>query len=249
MGLSSRRWAAFACCLLLLVGGGGVFAADNPPGWKVVLIAGDPGAPAFDHATAAIRERLLARGVAPADVQMLSAIPSAAAREGGRLSRLDAVLSAIAQMHPSRGQGCLVFATSHGSYHEGLVMAPSEDYLTPAALDRALVAGCGEAPTVVVISGCFSGTFAQKPLARPNRIVLTAAREDRPSFGCGAGFEYTVYDRCLLAAFDRDPTWRAAYATIRSCVAAREQEMRFPASGPRAFFGGKVDGLEIPRAP
>jgi hypothetical protein len=211
--------------------------------YKAVLVAGDRSAPAFDHATEAMRARLIARHVAPADIQRLSAAP--VARDEVRSSTLGHVLSAIARMHPAPGQGCFVFMTSHGAYKGGLVLVPSRDYLTPAALDNALTAGCGNAPTVAIVSGCFSGTFTKPPMARANRIVLTAAREDRPSFGCGADFEYTVYDRCLLEAMDLGGTWPDAYARIQTCVTGQEHEMGFRASEPRAWFGAAVREMPV----
>jgi hypothetical protein len=213
--------------------------------YKAVLIAGDRSAAAFDHAVAAMRDWLLARQVAAADIQLLSAAP----RGEARLATLPNVLAAIEHMHPAPGEGCLVFATSHGAYQDGLVLAPSAGFLTPAALDRALTLGCGAAPAVAIISGCFSGDFVKPPMARANRIVLTAAREDRPSFGCGAGFEYTVYDRCLLESIDRAGTWRTAYVMIRACVSEREKEQRFPASEPRAWFGAALTGMALPPRP
>jgi hypothetical protein len=213
--------------------------------YKAVLVAGDRSAAAFDHATEAMQDRLLARQVAPADIQRLSAAP--AAEEGVRSSSLGHVLAAIERIHPVEGQGCLIFATSHGAYKDGLVLVPSRDFLTPAALDRALLRGCGDAPTVAIISGCFSGSFTKAPMNRANRAILTAAREDRPSFGCGAGFEYTVYDRCLLSAMDQATTWRSAYTMIRTCVSEREQELGFRPSEPQAWFGAAAVGLPVPR--
>lgn len=250
MRQSSGRLVRWVALLWLVAFVSGPVHGQSPEAlsglrYKAVLIAGDRGAAAFDHATEAMRDRLLARQVAPADIERLSAVPGS----GTRLSTLPNVLSAIERMHPAAGDGCLVFATSHGAYQDGLVLAPSEDFLTPVALDRALTRGCGAAPTVVIISGCFSGGFAKPPMARTNRIVLTAAREDRPSFGCGAEFEYTVYDRCLLETMDRAGTWRAAYALIRSCVSATEKEARFPPSEPRAWFGEALSGMPLPRVP
>jgi hypothetical protein len=215
--------------------------------FKAVLAAGDRSAAAFDHATEAMRERLLAAHSAPADIQRLSAAPAEIAQDGVHSSSLGHVLAAIENMHPAPGEGCLVFATSHGAYHRGLVLMPSENFLTAVELDNALVKGCGNAPTVVVISGCFSGPFAKVPMARPNRIVLTAAREDRPSFGCGAEFEYTVYDRCLLQAMDQATGWRAVYAMIQACVSAREAELDERPSEPQAWFGEAVRGMPVPR--
>jgi hypothetical protein len=245
----SSKWRV-ALLLIVAISTGAAAAAWSPEAlsgshFKVALIAGDRSAPAFDHATEAVRDLLLARQVAPANIQRLSAV----ARDNARLATLANVLSAIEHLHPAAGEGCLVFATSHGSYREGLVLAASDNFLTPAALNRALASGCGNAPTVVIISGCFSGGFAKPPMARANRIVLTAARDNRPSFGCGAEFEYTVYDRCLLETLDRAGTWRPAYAMIQACVSAREKELGFPASGPQAWFGEAVTGMPIPRRP
>jgi hypothetical protein len=215
--------------------------------YKAVLVAGDSSAAAFDHATEAMRERLVAAGIAAGDIQRLSADRAIVGREGVRTAGLDNVLSAIEQLRPTAGQGCFVFATSHGAYRDGLVLMPSRSFLTPAALDKALRKGCGDAPTVVIVSSCFSGAFTTPPMARANRVILTAARDDRPSFGCGAGFEYTVYDRCLLQAMDHATVWRAAYAMIRACVTARETELGFPASDPRAWFGDAMHGVRVPR--
>jgi hypothetical protein len=236
-------WAVF---LLAIATASHAAVPDQAAGYRALLIAGDSSSPAFDNGTEAMRNRLLARQVAPADIQRLSSSPAA---DDVHSATLDHVLAAIEQLRPAPGQGCFVFATSHGGFGEGLVMMPSENFLTPAALDAALVRGCGDAPTVVVISGCYSGGFTRPPMARANRIVLTAAREDRPSFGCGTGFQYTFYDRCLLAAFDVSATWKAAYGLIRACVAQRERMFRFRPSEPRAFFGDAVSGLVIPQRP
>jgi hypothetical protein len=256
-------WLLARCAVFLLaIATVAHAAAPNPPPvpafapdtlsalhYKAVLIAGDLSATAFDHATEAMRDRLLARQVAASDIQRLSAAPAVIAEDGVRPSSLGNVLSAIERLRPAPGQGCFVFATSHGGFDEGLVLVPSENFLTPSALDAALASGCGNAPTVVIISGCYSGSFTKPPMARANRIILTAAREDRPSFGCGAGFQYTFYDRCLLHAMDLSPAWEAAYGMIRSCVAQREKVMGFRPSEPRAWFGAAVKGLPLPRSP
>lgn len=214
--------------------------------FKTVLIAGDASIAVFDRATAAVRDRLNARG-ATVDVVRFTSHPAVAAREGAVMASLDSVLGTIGQLRPGRGQGCLVYATSHGAFEQGLVFAASREFLTPNALDVALRLGCGDAPTVVVISGCFSGTFVEPPMRRPNRIVLTAARADRTSFGCGAEFDYTVYDKCFLRALDEAETWREAHTMIQGCVARREQEQGFsPPSGPRAWLGPEVAGLPMP---
>jgi hypothetical protein len=217
--------------------------------YKAVLTAGDWSSPAFDHATEAVRDRLLAHHAAPQDIQRLSASQAVVTQDEAASSTLKNVLSAIERLKPGPGQGCFVFATSHGAYEEGLVLVPSQNYLTPEALDAALKIGCGNAPTVVIVSACFSGIFAKPPMTKANRIILTAAREDRSSFGCGARFQYTFYDRCLLQGMDRSATWQAAFQTIRTCVLSRENALHFQPSGPQAAMGEAVADLPVPGLP
>ncbi len=214
--------------------------------YKAVLVAGDGRLPVFDNAVEGMASHLREGGLSAADVQRLSAAPAVVAQEGVRSATLDRVLGAVRAMRPGLGEGCLVYATSHGAPFRGLSLATSGEMLTPGALDRALAQGCGNAPTVVVISGCFSGTFAQAPMTRENRVVLTAARADRASFGCGAGRTYTVYDRCLLDAMSAGGSWRSLQDTIQGCVTTEERKGRFTPSQPQAWFGSAVAGLSAP---
>ena len=224
-------------------------AAAAPTRYKAVLISGDGSLPVFDNAVDGVAARLRERGVvASGALQRLSAMPAVIARGGVRSASLDHVLDAIRSMRPAAGEGCFVFATSHGAPVRGLELSWAGEMLGPAALDRALVAGCGNAPTVVIVSGCFSGNFTGSPMARANRTILAAARPDRASFGCGAGRAYTVYDRCLLDALDQGGDWRRAYGSIRRCVSNEEREGGFQPSEPQAYFGSAVAGLRLPVA-
>jgi hypothetical protein len=118
--------------------------------------------------------------------------------------------------------------------------------LGPGELDRALVTGCGTQPTIVIVSSCFSGIFAEPPMLRPNRIILTAARPDRASFGCGAGFIYTIFDQCLLGAIDGAADWHTVYDRARRCVAIHEAAMKLLPSEPQANFGALVSAMPGP---
>jgi hypothetical protein len=210
--------------------------------WKAVTVAGDPSLPVFDNATRDVVQSLAATGTL-AGVTRLSAAARSADESPATLGR---VIGAIEGMSPAEGEGCFVFLTSHGAARRGLLLARDDEALTPTALDRALARGCGTAPTVAIVSGCFTGSFTRPPMARPNRIVLSAARADRPSFGCGAGFTYTIFDECLLAALDGRSTWEAAYRTVRDCVERKEREQGFAASEPQAYFGPALAGIGLP---
>lgn len=231
-----------AACALLPAAAAPAASAAVP--YKAVLIAGDGSLPVFDNAMDGVAADLRRAGAA-SDIVRLSGTGAGRSLP----ATVGNVVEAIAAMRPAAGQGCLVFATSHGVHGGGLYLSAEEEVLTPATLDRALQAGCGSAPTVVVVSSCFSGSFAQAPMARPNRVILTAARVDRTSFGCGAGETYTVYDRCLLGRLDKRGTWPVAYDAIRRCVGAEERREGVTPSLPQAWFGGAVAGLTLPTGP
>lgn len=215
-------------------------AVEVPAGrWQAVLIAGDNNSPAFDNGIAALREKLTARGVR--DIRVLTSDPAAnpslpvatAANVSGALRRVG-------------GEACLAYITSHGD-RSGFVLRSARGTVSPAALVAALDAGCGARPTVVVVSACYSGVFMTPSMRRPNRIVLSAAASDRPSFGCGADDQYTYYDQCLLQQFDGATTWAQLAAATRACVANLEQQMgiRRP-SQPQTFVGSSVADLRMP---
>ncbi len=211
--------------------------------WKAVLVAGDARLPVFDNAVQRVQERLQHEGVAASDIRRLSAAP---VTDGVETASLGHVLRAIQEMKAGPGQGCLVYLTSHGAPDQGLALVPTRQFMSPAALSRALDAGCGAAPTVAIVSGCFSGNFARSPMRRPNRVILTAARADRASFGCGAGYTYTVFDKCLLQAIDQLSTWQGVYADVKACVSSEERRSDFVPSEPQAYFGPGVAGLRLP---
>ena len=228
--------------LLLLSPAAGVAAPAEAAGWQAVLVAGDNAEPVFDNAVAAVGRWLFARGVAAGDIHRLSA-NAPPGDPGVEPATARNILDRIASLRPGRGQQCLVFITSHGRQNEGIWLAYSGEFLEPGALARALSAGCGEVPTVAILSSCYSGSFTA--MRAPNRVIITAARADRPSFGCQADRTYTVFDECLLAALPRSATWRAAYHAEAGCVRRRERQLQVLPSQPQAFFGKAVRNLSI----
>ena len=219
-------------------------AAPPPARWQAVLIAGDKSEPVFDNGTAALYSRLAAIGVPAANIHRLSANGGYRdpAVEPATANRL---LQRIASLQPRPGERCLVFITSHGRRGRGVWLAAAGEYLQPGALAQALSAGCGRVPTVVVVSACYSGMFAGGPMSAPNRIVMTAARADRPSFGCQADRTYTVYDECLLDAVPRSASWRRVAEDTNACVSRHEQELGVLPSQPQASFGAAVQDLSV----
>jgi hypothetical protein len=220
-------------------------ARANPAArWQVVLAAGDDAEPVFDNATRALSKRLAAAGVPTTNIHRLSA--SAAELSATVEPALaGVVLQRIAALPARPGDRCLIFLTSHGERDTGLWLARSNTALRPDELAQALSRGCGAVPTVAVVSACFSGNFAAGRMAMPNRIVLTAARNDRPSFGCQVHRVYNFFDECLLDALPKSSTWREVAQGSRDCVRRMERALGAQPSDPQAYFGAVVANLDV----
>jgi hypothetical protein len=212
--------------------------------WHVVLVAGDDAEPVFDNATRAMTRRLAASGVPIENVHRFSA---SSTELGGKveLAYAEPILRRIAQLPAKPGDRCLIFFTSHGERGAGVWLARSNRALTPDELAGALSRGCGAVPTIVIVSACYSGSFATGKMAKPNRIILTAARGDRPSFGCQAHRTYNFFDECVLGVFPQSTTWRGVFDNANHCVRRMEQTLGMRASEPQAYFGGAVGALKL----
>src|SRR5262245_4544854 len=135
--------------------------------WRAVLIAGDNGSPAFDNGVEALQGKLAARGVR--DIRALTSDPEA------NPSRPVATQGNISSaLRTAGGDACFIFITSHGD-ERGASLRAAKGYLMPSNLADAVDAGCGQRPTVVIVSACHSGIFLNDSMRRPNRIVLSAA--------------------------------------------------------------------------
>jgi hypothetical protein len=209
--------------------------------YHAVLAAGDASIPNFDNAVLTLANRL----------QRADAKTTILTSDGGLVNdwrwyatawMMDEALSGV-----GKWDGCLVFVTSHGNEH-GLVMGMDNAegyYLTPARLAEILARNCGERPTVAIMSGCHTGTFLTALMKTENRIILTAARRDRTSFGCSADTSFTYFDECLLEAMGDAGTWAAIFERTKACVAKKEKAENFEPSLPQAFFGEAVKNLGI----
>jgi hypothetical protein len=76
------------------------------------------------------------------------------------------------------------------------------------------------------------------PLKGRNRMILTAARRDRSSFGCGQTDRYPYFDACILDVWKAASDFPDLARRARGCVSAREQiEGLRPASEPQYWIG------------
>jgi len=232
--------AALTCLALVLLAGSAESA--KLASWRVVLVAGDDSAAVFDNAVDRLTEIL--RGRPGIELYRLTSNRqlSSATRATASAKNIDRSLKGTA------AQGCFVFMTSHGTT-DGLYLSEDQEShrtLSPGKLDRILDADCGERPTVVVVSACHSGVFIGRASKGDNRIWLTAARDDRVSFGCGAEFDLTYFDECLIGAWPQSKSWAQLFDRANDCVRRKESELKESSSLPQAFFGDGVKDLELP---
>ncbi|MFN3513291.1 MAG: C13 family peptidase [Phenylobacterium sp.] len=237
-----RRAGLIAALVALALGLASPAAAGAFADWAAVVVAGDwkgsNGGPteAFDNARRDVSRELQRLGFAPANIRQFSVRPERY-RDRPSKSEPRGIYQALGELSGRAAGGCLVYFTSHGAPQGVLV---DETVLTPAILARMLDTTCGARPTVVVVSACYSGVFV-RPLAQPNRMVLTAARPDRTSFGCGEADRYPYFDDCVLQTTPRASDFVGLASAVRACVAEREvKEGMTPPSEPQVWIGAAL---------
>jgi hypothetical protein len=234
------RWVALAATLLLAPAPA---AAQSFSDWAAVVVAGDwrahGGKPteAFDNARRDVSTALIGLGFRRENLRQFSVKPQNDTTTNPGLSEANAVYDALDEATATARGGCLIYFTSHGDPSGVLV---GEDILAPRVLGQMVDQTCGQRPTVVVISACFSGVFVP-PLAGPNRMVLTAARKDRSSFGCGEADRYPYFDDCFLSSAKGSLDFGGLGRAVQACVATREiKEGMKPPSQPQLSIGSDL---------
>lgn len=213
-------------------------------GWGAAIIAADwrdsYGKPiqAFDNARRDLVKGFLDAGFSRADMVDYSLRPDAP-----HPVTAQAATQGIGEVFARATRGCLLYITSHGS-PAGAVFGPDVT-IDPTMMATSIQNWCGTRPTVVIISTCYAGIFVDG-LAAPNRMILTAARRDRSSFGCGAEETYPWFDGCVLESLPGSADFLALAAATRACVHRRETEQGLtPASEPQLYVGSEMQ-LRLP---
>ena len=221
------------------------FAApfDN---WAAAVVAADnkaaSGAPSevFDNARRDIALALAKIGFQPHNIQQYSTQPEKDMLTNPLPATPLSIYNSLTKLTAEANAGCFVYLTSHGA-PLGIAMAGS--LIPQRAIGDILDHACPNRPTVIVISACYSGMFI--PVIRAdNRLIITAARADRTSFGCAEDLQYTYFDQCFLEALPKASDFLTLAGKAQECVAGREmQEMATPASEPQLYVGASVAPL------
>ncbi len=236
------RWLAsvFVAFALALPG----LALAGPfSNWAAVVVAADNAAheggstEAFDNARRDVSSRLVAMGFAAENISQFSTQPEKYAAPKPGKADLRGVYEQLKTLSGTARAGCLLYFTSHGE-PRGITFG--EGRLSPALLAAMIEGACPGRPVIAVISACFSGVFVD-PLAGPQRMVMTAARPDRSSFGCGESDKYPYFDECFLRTTETARDFIALANGTKACVAAKEIETKAkPPSEPQIWIGGAL---------
>jgi len=222
----------------------GAAQAESPfSDWSAVVVAGDwhahDGGPseAFDNARRDVTLALNKLGFQAQNIRQFSVRPERYKDTHPEKAELRGIYNALVDLSGRTAGGCLFYMTSHGA-PQGAQL--DQGILQPGVLATMLDQSCGRRPTVVVISACFSGVFVPT-LAKPNRMVLTAARPDRTSFGCGQDNKYPYFDDCFLSSMPAAHDFGALASSVRECVRTREiAEKMSPPSEPQIWVGAEL---------
>jgi hypothetical protein len=211
--------------------------------WAVIVVAGDwhahSGAPSevFDNARKDLAHAFVHAGFSAENVRQFSVRPERYASEGVLKSDRQTVTNTLDELASRATGGCLVYFTSHGAPMGVLV---NGEIWNATIVSQIIDDACGKRPTVVVISSCFSGALIDA-VNGPNRMVLTAARPDRTSFGCGESDHYTFFDTCVLSQLPLVNDFPGLSRAVTACVAIREHELGLsPPSEPQTTVGGML---------
>ena len=220
-------------------------AADDAPALYVLGVAGDASEDVFRNEVRFLVDdvspRLGAAGRALALVNHADALETPGAPLATPSNLRHALAAIGAQMRRDRDI-LLLYLTMHGSpEHELGLRLPdgSEDAMTPDTLRDALDVS-GIVHRVVVVSACYSGGFVPA-LRNPDTLVLTAARPDRPSFGCGSESSITFFGHAwLLDGLNADRDFAGAWRLATRAIKQRERELGYARSGPQMAAGARI---------
>lgn len=226
------------------------FAALSPqrpgkPDLYVLGFAGDGEENVFRNEVVFLKSLFERRFGAQGRVLTLINHPDSLGKSPRALATYDNLYDSLARIGKTMDRDqdlLLLYLTMHGTEdHELAVQLQPvlEDWLTPEDLRTALD-DAGIRNRIVVISACYSGGFVPA-LRGPDTLVVTAARADRASFGCGSASEATYFGRAwLVDGLNRTTNFIAAYDIASGLIAQRERREDFEPSLPQIDVGARI---------
>jgi hypothetical protein len=157
-------------------------------------------------------------------------------------SNLESALDGLANVMKPDEDILVLYMTSHGDEDHNLLVD-----MDPLPLDQigapdlaAILKKRSFKWKVVVVNACYSGGFVPD-LRGPGTLVLTAARTDRSSFGCGSDSDMTYFGKAwLVDALNKTDNFVDAFQLAKSDIADWETQGKLTPSEPQIDIG---DGI------
>ena len=211
-----------------------------------LIVAGDfharSGAPSevFDNGRRDLAAALQGVGFTQSHILQFSVQPGKDKVTNPKLSDIGIIRAEFTRLARQSSGGCFVYFTSHGGA-QGIRV--NDSVMSPRELGQMINEGCADRATVAFVSACYSGVFIPA-LRADTHMVMTAARPDRTSFGCGETNKYTFFDQCVIELIPAVPNFPRLAVKVQECVAARERAegVDMP-SEPQVNIGATVQYL------
>jgi peptidase C13-like protein len=160
------------------------------------------------------------------------------------LSNLELAVDGLAKKMNVEQDVLMVFITTHGSRNHELYVSLDPlplDQIVPEDLED-LFSDSPIKHRVFVISACYSGAFVDA-LKNPDAMVITASREDRASFGCGAQSAITDFGRAFFVdGLNHTASFADAFIEASTEVDGWETRDHQPHSFPQIASGAPIEG-------
>jgi hypothetical protein len=214
------------------------------PNLYVVSFAGDGGEDVFRNEAEYTPAMISRRFGTTTHTLILENNPSSlTTRPLASWSNLEAALTGLHQVMQPDQDVLLLYLTSHGSHDHSLLVD-----MDPLPLDQIStedLAGILAAQhfkwKVVVVNACYSGGFVPA-LRGPGTLVLTAARSDRSSFGCGSDSNITYFGRAwLVDALNHTDDFVAAFRQASREITKWEKRDKLTPSEPQIDIGSGIE--------
>jgi hypothetical protein len=197
------------------------------PNLYVIAFGGDGGENVFRNEVEYAEQLFGQRFAAQGRILILENNPASIdTRPLATLTNLRFALQAIATRMDVAEDILLIYFTSHGSKDHQLYVALNPlplNQIGPDDLVEALQTSPSIRWKVIVVNACYSGGFIDA-LRDDSTMIITAARSDRTSFGCGTESDITYFGNAFLnEALNETHSFAQAFANARDTVAAWEK--------------------------
>ena len=157
-------------------------------------------------------------------------------------SNLESALAGLHKVMKPDQDILLLYVTSHGSEDHTLLVD-----MDPLPLDQVaaydltgILAAHSFTWKVLVINACYSGGFVPA-LRGPGTLVLTAARADRSSFGCGSESDITYFGHAwLVDGLNHTDNFVEAFKLASSKIRQWERQEKLTPSEPQIDIGSGI---------